>query len=162
MNAIFPCTVCNIPIRIELPTDIEPSCPVCSRILPLADPQCGPELPRCAVCSAHELYAKKDFPQSLGMFILMGGLIGATITYYFYLWWATWSILIGSALLDGFLYLWVKDVVVCYRCNAHFRGVTPNARFAPFELGIFERYRQERLRREELHQAAATNGESPK
>ncbi len=160
MNATFPCSVCNIPIRTELPTDVEPSCPVCSRLLPLADAQCNPKLPSCAVCGAREFYTKKDFPQSLGMFILLAGLIGATITYYFYLTVATWAIFIGSALLDVVLYLWVKDAVVCYRCNAHFRGVDPSPRFAPFDLGTFERYRQERIRRDELQRAGRDHGGS--
>ena len=62
----------------------------------------------------------------------------------------SWAILIGSALFDGLLYLWVGDVVVCYRCGAHYRDLPPGEEFRPFELGIGERYRQERLRREEL------------
>ena len=37
--------------------------------------------------------------------------------------WLTWAILIGSAAFDGLLYLLVRDVVVCYRCDAHYRGV---------------------------------------
>jgi hypothetical protein len=107
-------------------------------------------LATCAVCGNHELYKKKDFPHGLGMAILVGACALATITYARHEWWATWGILIGSALFDGLLYLWVKDVVVCYRCNAHHRGITPGPEHAPFELTIGERYRQERLRREEL------------
>ena len=61
-----------------------------------------------------------------------------------------WMILIGSAVIDGLLYLWVGDVVVCYRCLAHHRGVPVTAENPPFELGIAERYRQERIRREQL------------
>ena len=63
------------------------------------------------------------------------------------------TILIGSLAADGFLYLWVGDVVVCYRCNAHYRDLTPSAQHKPFELGIAERYRQERLRQEQIQAA---------
>ena len=35
----------------------------------------------------------------------------------------TWVILLGSAAFDCLLYLWVKDVIVCYRCHAHHRRV---------------------------------------
>jgi hypothetical protein len=64
--------------------------------------------------------------------------------------------LIGSAAFDGLLYLWVKDVIVCYRCHAHYRGVQPNPDHKPFELAIQERYRQEKIRQEQLGQRLET------
>ncbi|HMC88193.1 MAG TPA: hypothetical protein VKI17_01535, partial [Gemmataceae bacterium] len=53
----------------------------------------------------------------------------------------------------GLLYLWVGDVIVCYRCQAHYRGCESGPKHKPHELGIAERYRQERLRREQLQAA---------
>ena len=50
--------------------------------------------------------------------------------------WLTWAILIGSALIDGVLYLCVGDAIVCYRCGGHFRGFHANAEHKPFELTI--------------------------
>jgi hypothetical protein len=41
---------------------------------------------------------------------------------------------------------------VCYRCNAHHRGVQATATHQPFEITIGERYRQESLRQERLRQ----------
>jgi len=38
---------------------------------------------------------------------------------------------------------------VCYRCGCQHRGV-PSRAFDPFELATGEKYRQERLRREQL------------
>jgi hypothetical protein len=52
--------------------------------------------------------------------------------------------------VDGVLYLWVGDVVVCYRCGTHHSCPSAGAAHQPFELIIAERYRQERLRREKL------------
>jgi hypothetical protein len=109
-----------------------------------------PALPACVLCGSKELYKKKDFPHSLGMTILVLACLASTITYWLYAKWLTWAILIGSAAFDGLLYLWVKDVVVCYRCQAHYRGLPATAHHQPFELTIHERYRQERLRREQL------------
>ena len=43
--------------------------------------------------------------------------------------------------------------IVCYRCHAHYRGFAASAEHKPFELTIHERYRQERLRREQLQRA---------
>jgi hypothetical protein len=115
-----------------------------------------PALPACLMCGGHELYKKKDFPHKLGMGILVVACLASSITTLLYQWWLTWAILIGSAAFDGILYLLVKDVVVCYRCQAHFRGVPAHEHHQPFELTVHERYRQERLRREQL-QKAKTN-----
>jgi hypothetical protein len=109
----------------------------------------APVLPACAVCGNTELYKKKDFPHALGMAILVGACILSTITYWLYFKVLTWAILLGSAAIDGLLYLWVKDVIVCYRCGACHRGLS-GTEHKPFELTIHERYRQERLRREEM------------
>jgi hypothetical protein len=46
--------------------------------------------------------------------------------------------------------LLVGDVVVCYRCEAHYRGFTATDAHKPFEISIGERYRQERMRKEQL------------
>jgi hypothetical protein len=125
-------------------------CPGCDHLVSLASPRPDPALPACAVCGNVELYKKKDFPHGLGMTVLVGAFIASTITYWLYDQTLTWGILLGSAAFDGLLYLWVKDVIVCYRCHAEHRGVQPNAEHAPFELTIHERYRQEHLRKEQL------------
>jgi hypothetical protein len=139
--------VCEQPSRIDVPGHPEWQCPSCDHRLHLS---ADAALPVCAVCGNGELYKKKDFPHGLGMGILVLACLASTVTYWLYAKWLTWTILIGSAAFDGLLYLWVKDVIVCYRCHAHFRGVTAHAEHKPFELTIHERYRQERLRREQL------------
>jgi hypothetical protein len=69
-------------------------------------------------------------------------------------------VLIGSAVFDGLLYLWVADAVVCYRCGAVHRRLPGPATQPPFELGIAERYRQEKLRREQM-KLTAPKGDNP-
>jgi len=142
------CPVCACPGRVETSAATEWQCPQCDHLLRLAG-GIDPRLPACAVCANAELYRKKDFPHSLGMGILVSACLASTITYYLYNKGLTWAILLGSAAFDVLLYLWVKDVIVCYRCNAHHRDVPAKAH-KPFELTIHERYRQERLRRAEL------------
>jgi hypothetical protein len=144
VNIRFECPECDCPGRLEVPGTTEWQCPQCDHLLRLTDIP-DPALPACAVCGNAELYKKKDFPHGLGMGLLVLACIASTITYWFYDKWLTWAILIGSALFDGLLYLWVKDVVVCYRCGAHYRGL-PTAEHKPFELTTHERYRQERIR----------------
>jgi hypothetical protein len=145
----FPCPECERPGRLESPGPAEWACPSCDHVTRLAGPA-DPSVPACPVCGNAELYKKKDFSHALGMGILLLGLAGATLSYWLYDKWLYWAILIGSAALDGVLYLLVKDVIVCYRCGAHVRGVPPGPHHKPFELTVHERYRQERIRREEL------------
>jgi len=141
-----------MPARVELSRQTDWQCLNCDHLLTLRLPE-GNTLTACAVCGNHELYKKKDFPHWLGLTILAVACLGSVIPYWLYHQWLTWTILIGSALFDGLLYLWVGDVVVCYRCNAHYRGLTPEPGHKPFELGIGERYRQERIRLRELQAA---------
>ena len=145
MNVRFDCPVCEGPGgRLDSTGSHEWRCPSCEHVAHLTNPD--PQIPVCAVCGNHELYRRKDFPHGLGMTILLLAFIASTVTYLFYEKWLTWAILIGSAAFDGLLYLWVKDVIVCYRCEAHHRAFTPNPEHKPFELTIHERYRQERIR----------------
>jgi hypothetical protein len=146
------CPLCETPGRVTLPGATQWQCPSCDHLVVLAHPQPDPALPACAVCGNSELYKKKDFPHGLGMAVLVGAFIASTIAYYLYDKMLTWGILLGSAAFDGLLYLWVKDVIVCYRCQAQHRGVTANPEHHPFELTVHERYRQERLRQEQLQQ----------
>jgi hypothetical protein len=141
---------------LELPGPADRQCPGCDQELPLGPSAGAGALDACAVCGNGELYKKKDFPHWLGLTILSVACLGSVIPYWLYHQWLTWTILIGSALFDGLLYLWVGDVVVCYRCNAHHRGLPTPSEHPPFELGVAERYRQERLRREQLQAAKKT------
>ena len=148
VDVCFHCPTCDRPARVSVRTAIDWRCPTCDHRgrFKAADPA----LPCCVVCGNAELYKKKDFPHGLGMAVLVGAFLASTITYWLYDPLLTWIILIGSAAFDGLLYLWVGDVVVCYRCQAHYRGLESSANHKPFDLGIAERYRQEKARREEL------------
>ena len=152
MNIRFRCPVCDHPGRIG-PTDGRWTCPSCDHTVQVAP---DPTLHVCGVCGNHELYRKKDFPHGLGMTILLGAFIASTLTYWWYDKVLTWAILLGSAAFDGLLYLWVKDVIVCYRCHAEHRGVPADPEHhRPFELTVHERYRQEQLRKEQLQRVGS-------
>ena len=106
--------------------------------------------PACMVCGNAELYKKKAFPHWLGLLILAVAcgaflLLNALRLYFF-----AWVFLLGSALLDGALFLIVGDAVVCYRCGAHHPCARAADAHTPFELVTGERYRQEKIRREQL------------
>jgi hypothetical protein len=123
-------------------------CPACDHVIELG-PAAG-DVPACALCGNTELYKKKDFPHWLGMSILAVACVLFFTLQGLYHQWLAWAVLIASAVFDGALYLWVGDAVVCYRCGASYHGVVGSAAHHPFNLGIGERYRQERLRRAAL------------
>ncbi len=150
MNVRFACPVCEHRARHDLAGPCEWQCSNCDHVIPLHLGASGPDLHACVLCGNTELYKKKDFPHWLGLTILTLACLGSIIPYWLYHQWLTWTILLGSAALDGLLYLWVGDVVVCYRCDAHYRQLNPKGEHKRFELGIAERYRQERLRREQV------------
>ena len=110
------------------------------------------QLGACPWCATSDLYIQKDFPQGLGLFIVIVGFAISTIFWYLERPLFTYLVLLISALLDMLLYYRVPDVTICYRCLSQFRGAgsNPENRFHPFDLAIGERYRQERLRIEEL------------
>ncbi|MSU76762.1 MAG: hypothetical protein EXS16_01575 [Gemmataceae bacterium] len=148
MKVTFACPACDQPDAVLVDATHDWQCSACDHRQHFAAADSA--LPDCVVCSNHEFYKRKDFPHTLGMVILVGALLLSTITYHSYEKWWSWSFLIGSAIIDGGLYLLVGDVVVCYRCNAHYRGLTASDAHQPFEITIGERYRQERIRQERL------------
>jgi hypothetical protein len=143
----FPCPECDRTGRLNLVGPANWQCPACDHRLQVD--AVDPALTSCPLCGNHELYKKKDFPHWLGMTILVVACLASVFTYGWYEKWLTWAILIGSAVLDGLLFLWVGDAIVCYRCGGTCRGFQPTDVHQPFELTIAERYRQERLRREQ-------------
>jgi uncharacterized protein YbaR (Trm112 family) len=148
VNLTFACPSCDRPAALPIEQARDWQCPACDHRLRLIAAETA--LPTCVVCGCHEFYKRKDFPQWLGMTILLSACVLSTVTYYAYEKWWTWSFLIGSAILDGALYLMVGDVLVCYRCQAHYRGFTTTDAHQPFEITIGERYRQEKIRQERL------------
>ena len=151
MKIYFACPQCGYPGQTDNAAAPVWHCPRCEHLLSLEAPNDTSAIPTCCqVCGNGELYKKKDFPHALGLAILTFACIASTITYGLYDKWLTWAILIGSAAFDGLLYLWVKDVVVCYRCQAHHRGIAPGSAVPAFNLAIGERYRQEEIRKLEV------------
>jgi hypothetical protein len=130
------------------------SCDHFLRTAPVASADAS--LNSCAICGNTELYKKKGFPHWLGLTILGAACLAFLALNLLYLQWWAWAALIGSAVFDGLLYLWVPDVVVCYRCDAHHSCLDSSAGSQPFELVIAERYRQERIRREQLRAGTET------
>jgi hypothetical protein len=144
----FACPQCESPDQADVAQPQVWRCHGCSHTLHLE--AADPALPVCVVCGNAELYKKKNFPHALGMAILVVVCVAFLIAQFWYHVWYAWAILIGGAAFDWLLYGLVGDVIVCYRCHAHYRHLQASPAHRPFEISIGERYRQERLRREQL------------
>ena len=160
MNVRFLCPICAHPGSSDVLAATPWRCPSCHRELKLTEPpittsEQGLTLHGCAACGNAELYKMKAFPHWLGLTILTVAIAGFIILNALRLQWWAWVVLLGSAVIDGGLYLLVKDAVVCYRCAAAHAGVGRSGN-APFELTIAERYRQERIRLEEMRRQNPT------
>lgn len=153
MKIHYCCPSCSATTAAEFDSATEQlECMFCeSPISVPSDAFQGGELTRCLVCPSEELFVRKDFPQRLGLTIIVVGFIAASIAWYFYLVYLTFGVLLATAMIDAALYIWMGDVVACYRCHAEYRGLNKSV-YSPFDLEIHEKYRQQASR---LEQAAA-------
>ena len=99
-------------------------------------------LVRCPKCDCRDLFVRKDFPQKLGLAIVVVAgvafLVLAASRERFYL---GVIVLLASVVLDLVLYAIVPRITVCYRCRAEFRDVPINPEHEGYELAIGEKYR---------------------
>jgi hypothetical protein len=104
-----------------------------------------------------DLYIQKDFPQGLGLLIVVVGFAISTVFWYYEMPIKAYFVLVVSIVLDLVMYHLVPDVTICYRCLCQMRGAgsNPEGRYRPFDQAVGERYRQERIRAEQLRQRGA-------
>jgi hypothetical protein len=101
-------------------------------------------LDTCPKCGCRDLFIRKDFPQKLGLGIVIIAAIAFVILAAsranFYL---GALVLCAAAVIDATLYFFVPKITVCYRCRAEFRDVPVNPKHQGFELAIGEKYRHQ-------------------
>jgi hypothetical protein len=99
-------------------------------------------LDTCPHCGCKDIFIRKDFPQKLGMAIVvlaaLAFLILAARPTTFYL--GAW-LLVAAVIVDAIFYLFVPKVMTCYRCRTDFRNIPINPVFGKFELATAEKYR---------------------
>jgi hypothetical protein len=163
MELTFVCPACDGVNRVAgVESAATLTCRGCGRERPAhIDAFAGGDLAGCAACATGDLYIQKDFPHGLGLAIVIAGFAGSTLFWYYYMPISATLVLLATAGLDLLLYYLVPDVTICYRCLAQYRGPgsNPGGRFGPFDLAIGERYRQEKIRVEELRRRGAVVGQ---
>jgi DNA-directed RNA polymerase subunit RPC12/RpoP len=86
----------------------------------------------CAACGHDQLYFQKDFNRTTGVALVILGSIFVPWTYGLSL--------LGVTILDYVVWRLVKNVIVCYRCQAVHRGYPPNPALKPFDLVTHDRH----------------------
>ncbi len=151
MHVSYHCPACRRAVRHPLAADSATlTCPNCQDQIAIpAAAISNRQINRCLVCPSKELFARKDFPQRLGVGLVVLGFIGSSIAWanYQLLW--TFAILFGTALVDLLLYILMGESLTCYRCGAQYRGFERIEQHGGFDLETHERYRQMAARMKE-------------
>src|SRR6478752_4792495 len=161
MNVTYSCPSCAHAVRETVTAESSAlDCPHChQKIAVPAGSIDKRRLTRCLVCPSRDLYARKDFPQRLGVALVVLGFVGSSIAWanYQVLW--TFAILFATALVDLLLYILMGESLTCYRCSAQYRGFEEIERHGGFDLETHERYRQmaARLKEQPRPTADASN-----
>jgi hypothetical protein len=148
MQITYQCPHCQRTARAQIaaePASLE--CPHCHQQISVPDGAItGRQIHRCLVCPSTELFARKDFPQRLGVGLVLAGFVGSSIAWanYQVLW--SFAILFGTALVDLALYIVMGQSLTCYRCHAQYRGFEEIERHGGFNLETHERHRQMAVR----------------
>jgi DNA-directed RNA polymerase subunit RPC12/RpoP len=144
MNVTFACPSCNAGVRqaVDAATSAL-ACPHCGQEIKLPPGSIeGDRVTRCLVCPSTDLFARKDFPQRVGVLIVAVGIVGSSIAWHYTNLPWTFGILFGTALADLALFAVVGSALMCYRCGAQYRGVAEMDAHGQFNLETHEKYRQ--------------------
>jgi hypothetical protein len=107
-------------------------CDQCGKVTLVTAPPEGAIIDRCAACDHEELYFQKDFNRTTGVVLVAIGAVFVPWTYGLSL--------LGVTILDYIVWRMVKDVIVCYECQAVHRGYPANPRLKPFDLITHDRH----------------------
>ena len=108
------------------------ACESCGAANDIVAPAADAIIDRCAACAHEELFFQKDFNRTTGIALVVLGSIFVPWTYGLSL--------LGVTILDYIVWRIVKDVIVCYECQAVHRGYPPNPDIKPFDLVIHDRH----------------------
>lgn len=144
MNVTYNCPNCHRTTRAQLTQDAASiTCTHCQQPINIPDGAIADnQIHRCLVCPSTELFARKDFPQRLGVALVILGFVGSSIAWFNYQVLLSFAILFVTALVDLVLYIVMGESLTCYRCHAQYRGFEEIQRHGGFDLETHERYRQ--------------------
>jgi hypothetical protein len=131
LSVHYLCTKCEVRLARAAGESARP-CEHCGAESAVVAPPAGAIIDRCAACGHDQLYFQKDFNRATGIAIIVVGAVFAPWTYFLSL--------VGVTILDYIVWRIVKNVIVCYRCQAVHRGYPQNPALKPFDLVIHDRH----------------------
>ena len=127
----FLCTGCETRLARESGERAHP-CDLCQRGNDAEAPPEGTLIQRCGACGHDQLYFQKDFNRRTGVILVAIGAVLAPFTYFISL--------AAVTVLDYVIWRIVKNVIVCYQCQAVHRGYPQSPHVQPFDLVIHDRH----------------------
>jgi DNA-directed RNA polymerase subunit RPC12/RpoP len=107
-------------------------CEACGQATEVVTPPAETLIERCAACGHDQLYFQKDFNRRTGIALVVVGAVLAPFTYFISL--------AAVTVLDYVIWRIVKNVIVCYQCQAVHRGYQQSPAILPFDLVIHDRH----------------------
>ena len=107
-------------------------CEHCGAASSVTAPGSGSLIDCCAACGHDQLYFQKDFNRRTGIALVVVGSIFVPWTYGLSL--------LGVTILDYIVWRIVKNVIVCYQCQAVHRGYAENPAIQQFDLATHDRH----------------------
>lgn len=127
------------PIETSGPTM---ECPRCHQVHPMHITPSIRErrlVDQCVVCACRELFIRKDFPQRVGLAVVV--VFGLAAIYFFTVnVLVGWGILAGAVVIDLLIYAFIGRVTTCYACRAEYRKCPLNSAHEGFDLATSEKY----------------------
>jgi hypothetical protein len=93
----------------------------------------------CPLCGCSELFVRKDFPQGVGLAVVV---VAAAISLFFLKNNppVAYAVLLAAVLVDMVIYLLIGKVTTCYACRGEFRGGQLLPEHEVFDLAKSEKY----------------------
>jgi len=140
MTIQFLCPGCERSGVLPLPLPPGPwRCPRCQNEVPTPFPgrvSEGAPVTLCALCGGERFYTQRDFSQRIGCGVAALGAALSPFTYGL-------SLLVCLG-IDLGLFFMLKEVTVCYRCGAIYRGVPVHPDHRAFDLHLAAMAEEER------------------
>jgi hypothetical protein len=151
MNVTYTCPACRETVRSQFSAESRQlECPRCGQSIDIpGDAVTDRRIARCLVCPSTELFVRKDFPQRLGVGLVILAFVASSIAWAYYQVLLTFAILFATALVDLVLYVFMGQSLMCYRCGAQYRDVPEMEAHGGFDLETHERHRQMAARMKE-------------
>jgi hypothetical protein len=128
----FLCSKCDWRLVSEAGAPAPRPCENCGQPNDVIAPASGATIARCAACGDAEMYIQKDFNRTTGVVLVAIGAVFVPWTYGLSL--------LAVTVLDFVVYYLVRDVEVCYECQAVHRGYPLNPLHKHFDLATHDRH----------------------